>query len=787
MTIHHDHLPAALLSRESWVGWRYETREGKKTKVPVNPHSGSRAKTNDASTWSDYETALAAVEKHGLEGVGHVFSAEDPHVGIDIDDCRDPDTGTIALWAQEIIDALPTYWELSPSGTGVKGWLAGTMKGTRHRWKLNGGEVEIYPQKRFFTFTGEHLAGSPLEIEARQNELEALTARLDEQLAATKAEAKATPADRAKKTAPASDEAVLKRLRPKEKCKRLLAGDYSDYDDDHSTADLVICGAIAREVGADPQRIDRIFRSTSLMRPKWDEVHRADGATYGQMVIEKALEDSGTPSKRGSQKETILAIADDLQLLHTPDNEAFAAVQVGDHVEILAVMGKAFGRQLRQQFWESEGKAPTATSMRDALLTLEARANFEGAERDIGVRVVEHENAVYLDLANERWEAVRITRTGWEVVANPLLFRRGTAMRSLPTPVPGGKLVDLLPFLNVEDEDAFILVLAWLVGALRPHGPYPVLVLSGEQGSAKSFTTRLLRSLIDPVAAPLKSVPTSDRELMIAATGSWLLAYDNLSGLSPAMSDALCRLATGGGLARRELYTNSEEVVFDATRAIAINGIDDLTGRADLLSRSLAVTLPTIPADKRRTEADLATEFERAHPCLLGALCDAVSAALRHVPDVRLENPPRMSDFATWVVAAEPALPWEAGRFLKAYARYRQAMDDLALDMDWVAVIIIEMMQHVGEWSGTATDLLNEVRGLPGEERRGRGIPQTPRGISNRLHRIAPLLRSNGIDVQFRKGTRRLIIIISNADGPRDRVAVEGARLRIRPPHGETK
>lgn len=453
-----------------------------------------------------------------------------------------------------------------------------------------------------------------------------------------------------------------------------------------------------------------------------------------------------------------------------------------DHDELMPIMGKAYSRWLRQQFWLAEGKAPSATSIRDALLTLEARANFEGTERDVGVRVTADEGAVFVDLADELCRAVEIVPNGWSVVPNPLLHRRGRAMLPLPEPERGGSLAELRPFLNLDGEDAFILICAWLVAALRPQGPYPVLILMGEQGSAKSVNARFLRALVDPATAALKSVPTSDRELMIAATGSWVLAYDNLSGITPAMSDAFCRMATGGGLSVRELYTNSEEVIFDAARPITINGIDDLTGRADLLSRSIALTMPTIEPGKRRTEAGLTAEFERARPRILGALCDAVSVALRRLPDVHLESPPRMSDFATWIVAAEPALPWEAGRFLEAYAANRKAMDELALDMDRVAAIIIEMMRYVGMWSGTATDLLEEVRGLPGQERRGSDIPQTPRGISNRLHRIAPLLRSNGIDVQFRKGTDRRIII-TNGDGPQDHITVDGAHVRIRPPH----
>jgi hypothetical protein len=656
------------------------------------------------------------------------------------------------------------------------------MSAPRSRYKQEQGEVEIYPKLRFFTVTGDIVPGASTEIEPRQAEFEALIANLDEQLAAAKKRPKAKPSG---KKANVSDAAVLKRLKPKAICQRILSGDYADYDGDHSTCDLVITGAVAREVGPDPERIDAVIRTTVLMRAKWDEVHRADGATYGQMVIEKALEDYEPPAKKASQKEALLAEADDLRLFHTPENEAFAAVPVEDHTELLAVMGKAYGQWLRQQFWESEGKAPSATSIRDALLTLEARANFEGIERDVGVRVMADGDTVYLGLGDGTWRSIKITPKGWEVVPSPLCFRRSRAMLPLPVPERGGSLAELRPFLNLSGEDDFILVCSWLVAALRPRGPYPVLILMGEQGSAKTVNARFARALVDPATAALKSVPTSDRELMIAATGSWMLAYDNLSGLAPAMSDALCRMATGGGLSVRELYTNSEEVIFDAARPITINGIDDLTGRADLLSRSIALTMPTIEPDKRRTEAALTAEFEPVRPRILGALCDAVACALWRLPDVHLESPPRMSDFATWVVAAEPALPWEAGRFLEAYAANRKAMDDLALDMDRVAAIIIEMMRYAGEWSGTATDLLEEVRGLPGQERRGSDIPQTPRGISNRLHRIAPLLRSNGLDVQFRKGTDRRIII-TNASGPQDHVIADGAHVRIRPPHATT-
>lgn len=737
------------------MGWRYETRDDKQTKVPINPHNGRRAKSNDPRTWADHETAAGAVERYELDGVGFMFCADDPLAGVDLDDCRDPETGAIEAWALSIIDRLPTYWEVSPSGTGLKAWLIGELHAPRHKWYVGDGSVESYDHERFFTWTGEQLPNTPLELGQLQGELDGLVDDLEELRA---------------------DKAVLKRLRPKAKCERLLAGDLSDYSDDHSVADLVLVGAIARAVKGDRVAIDRIFRRTVLKREKWDEVHGGDGRTYGEMTIEKALEGLVKTSGKESQKDILLALASDMRFVHTPQGEAFAVVFVDGHEELLRIGAKPFEHLLRAEFYESEGTAPAASAVRDAVATLEARARYEGEEREIGVRVMGGSDHAYLDLGDPLWRAVEVTQAGWKVIPNPLCFRRGKAMLSLPMPEAGGSLRDLRPFLNLDGEDAFILVLAWLVAALRPRGPYPVLMITGEQGSAKSVNSRILRSLIDPAVAALKSMPTSDRDLMIAAGGNWVLAYDNLSGITPATSDALCRLATGGGLSTRELYTDNEEVIFDATRPVMVNGIDDLTGRADLVSRSLGITLPPIARGQRRTEAALMREFEAARPKILGALLDAVACALRRLPDTVLKDAPRMADFATWVVAAEPALPWEPGRFLEAYEANRKALDDLALDLDRTATIIMEIMVNRDVWTGTATELLRLVREVAGEQKRG--LPETPRKMSDRLKRAAPLLRQKGIDVQWRKGQHRTIII-TNVNGPQDRIKVrDGSRTR---------
>src|SRR5438876_7436749 len=202
-------------------------------------------------------------------------------------------------------------------------------------------------------------------------------------------------------------------------------------------------------------------------------------------------------------------------------------------------------------------------------------------------------------------------------------------MLPLPVPQQGGSIESLNSFLNVASRDDFVLIIAWLLAALRPSGPYPLLAISGEQGSAKTVLSKLLKALIDPNAAPARSLSREERELMIAANNGYLLAFDNLSGLPGWLSDASCRLATGGSFAVRQLYTDDEEVLFQAARPLLVNGIEDVISRADLADRGIFLTLAPIGERQRRSEAELWREFEIARPRILGVLLDAAVRGLQ--------------------------------------------------------------------------------------------------------------------------------------------------------------
>ena len=450
-----------------------------------------------------------------------------------------------------------------------------------------------------------------------------------------------------------------------------------------------------------------------------------------------------------TQSAVLVRYTEEAELFHTPDGEAYVAVVVDEHRETHAVRSKALKLWLQRRFYEEFGRPPGAQPLQDAFGVVEAKALFEGEEIPVHVRVAEHDGAIYVDLVNDRWEVVEITDRGWKIVADPpVRFKRLKGMKPLPYPV-AGRVDDLRRFVNVRDEAAWRLLVAWLVQALRPTGPYPILILQGEQGSAKTTLARILRAITDPSITNVRTIPRGEHDLMIAANNSWVIAFDNLSGLAPWLSDALCRLSTGGGFGTRTLYENDEETLFDAMRPIILNGIADIATRADLLDRSIVVPLPRIPEENRKPESEVWSEFERALPHVLGGLFDAVGGALLEFPKTRLASLPRMADFALWATAAEDALGWERGSFIEAYTGSREDINEVALESDPVAGAVRRLMEHLDEWVGSPTELWKKLGDLTDEEvRRTKAWPKAPNILSNRLKRLAPVLRGIGIEIE---------------------------------------
>jgi hypothetical protein len=458
-----------------------------------------------------------------------------------------------------------------------------------------------------------------------------------------------------------------------------------------------------------------------------------------------------------------------LELFHDPDRRGWASVRSDQHWENYPIRSEDFQRFLLRTYYDNTGECPGVQALRSALRLFDARALFDGPVRSVYLRVAEFEGKLYLDLCDPVWRAIEIDSVGWRIVVRPpVKFRRSRGSLALPEPEPAGSLDELRRFFSVHGE-GWTLIKAFLVAALRPAVPCPILVAKGEQGAGKSTACRVISSLIDPRTSALRGAPREVRDLVAAARNSWLVCFDNLSHLPQDLADAACRLATGGGFGGRELYTDHEEAVFDATRPLVFNAIPDLgAARPDFLDRALIIEFNDIKPEARRDETRFWLEFEKARPKILGALLDSVAGGLRRLPTVVLERAPRMADFAAWATACEEGLGLVSGEFLKMYEANRLDTRDLALESTPLYAPL-QTLAQIG-FAGSTGELLNRLNSLVVEGvKRSKGWPKSPNALGSALRRMAGNLRSAGIELQLNRRDnegRRMVSVHSTNEVP---------------------
>jgi hypothetical protein len=469
-----------------------------------------------------------------------------------------------------------------------------------------------------------------------------------------------------------------------------------------------------------------------------------------------------------SRADRLIGLASDagLELFHDPDQQSWASVRVDTHWENYPIRARAFQLFLLRIYYLNTGESPGAQAIRAAAELFEAQALFDGEECPVHLRVAEHGGRLYLDLCDRGWRAIEIDHDGWRVVDRPSAkFRRTRGSQPLPEPEHGGSLEELRLFFNV-DRHGWILIRAFLVAALRPGFSLPILVAKGEQGAGKSTACRVISSLIDPRTSALRGVPREVRDLTAAARNSWLVCFDNLSRLPEDLADAACRLATGGGFGGRQLYSDHDEAIFDATRPLVFNAIPDLgTARPDFLDRALIVEFLSITPEGRRDEAEFWREFSERRPRILGALLDAAVVGLCNLPQVRLDRPPRLADFALWVSACEEALGMKPGEAMAACQANCAEARDLALEASPLYQPLAELARE--GFTGTVAELHSRLDSMVSDAmRRSVRWPKAPNGLGNALRRMATNLRATGVELQFSRNDvqgRRVVSVVAAA------------------------
>ncbi len=384
-----------------------------------------------------------------------------------------------------------------------------------------------------------------------------------------------------------------------------------------------------------------------------------DKATKVKRGKSLASEETNDKVKTSKADMLIELIRSKGTLFHCPDDEVFISFTVAHfgsqgnegsekHTENWKLRSRSFKSWASYLFYSNHGTTPGEAAINEAIDTLTGIGLFDGDEIEICSRYALHEGKIYVDLGCEHWKAVEISTAGFVILNSnnvPVKFTRSNTFREIPKPVMGGKISLLWSHLNIESEDLRQLCLAWILECMRVNRPYPVLEISGEQGSAKSTFQKRLKEIIDPNKVDLRSAPCDVERIFVSTQNNHLLSYNNLSHLTVNMQDAFCTLSTGGGDASRKLYSDTEEQVFEAMRPVMMNGITQLATRPDLGDRTIALQLPRITEYK--TESELSSRWERDLPQIIGALYDLLSKILAELPKLQqLKNPPRMADFS---------------------------------------------------------------------------------------------------------------------------------------------
>lgn len=496
---------------------------------------------------------------------------------------------------------------------------------------------------------------------------------------------------------------------------------------------------------------------------------------------------SESPEAQRSQAADLIQLVLDtqgLELFHTPNGEAWATVPSGSQHDHLKVTSGAFKRWLQHRYYTARAKPAGTQPLQDALGVLSAKAAYEGPERSVHIRVAEHGGCVWVDLCDDERNAVRVDASGWRVVGSaevPVKFFRGPAMRSLPVPEPGGSVDEIRPLVNMPDDDDFVLFIGWIIGTFNPGGPYGILSVSGEHGSAKSTVCMFAVRMTDPRVPELRRPPRNEQDLFVAGKGCHVLALNNVSGIRADLSDALCTLATDGGFATRTFYVNDEETIFTERVAVIVNGIDEPASRPDLVDRCISITLRSIPDSERREEREVLADFRRVLPRVLGALLTAVSSALRNRDRVELKGRPRMADLAVWVTAAEEGLGWRSGRFMDAYTGNRTAAQSDAVEASVVGTALLALLAD-GPFQGTAQELLDALNRQRSTEHVPQEWPKSARGMGEAVRRLAPSLRVMGVEVDLpekRTGRQKRRVLMLGAHGPQQAAQVHRGPVNV--------
>lgn len=453
-----------------------------------------------------------------------------------------------------------------------------------------------------------------------------------------------------------------------------------------------------------------------------------------------------------------------LSIFYDQLNKLYVIIRISDHIECIPIENKRFKFLLRKEFFEITGKSIPDERLERLINLIVAQKLFDEntTQIDLQLRVAKKDDVFYYDLTNPNWEIVRITSEGWEVIKNneTPLFKR-YERNSIPQVYPlkdkdnERYFREFLKLFNVRNEKDLLLLSVYLVSAFIPEIQKPMLLISGNGGGAKTTTFTLLKNIIDPSSIDLLSFSPNKEDLIQSLEHHYVNYFDNVSYISAAVSDILCRAVTGSGNSKRELYTTDEDFIYKYKRTIGINGINIVTTRQDLLDRSLTLKVDRIPENKRRTEQEIKEQFDRLRPYVMGYIFDVLVKFQRylkeHPNEKLLEELPRMADFAQYGEIISRCLEYKDYEFINAYRENIDLQNEELIELHPVAEAVILLMEEKNSWMKTPSLLNKELADIMCQVDtailKSKYWPKAPNQLTRQLNELAPILLKKNIEV----------------------------------------
>jgi len=457
------------------------------------------------------------------------------------------------------------------------------------------------------------------------------------------------------------------------------------------------------------------------------------------------------PSEKEKEEETLKGIvfSDDLDFFLDQFKEVYVRVKTDEHLEIMRLDSGRLRSWIIKKYNDETDNIPGSVNIKKVLSLLKAKADYGDKKYELSIRSAYDKGCLWFDLADDNWRVIKIDKTGWKIVDDaPILFKQNVQKEQV-LPELGGDVNDLLKFVNIKDAKQQLLFLVSIIINFVPHIPRPIQVYFGSQGSAKSTASRIVKTLVDPSKVELLTLLNETRELTQQLDQHYLLLFDNLDALNTRTSDTLCRAVTGGGLSKRKLFTDSDNIIFTFLRAIIINGINLVANKPDLLDRSLLFELERIDEKNRKSEEDFWQEFNSVKSKILGAIFDALSKALVILPTVKLTKTPRMADFAKWGCAIAEAIGYTREQFIEAYEENYNLQNRQAIEENSVASAIMFFSSSHNNWSGTSQELSKELKTIVEKEELDiKSFPKSPSALSRKINEVKTNLLTEGVKVE---------------------------------------